>query len=450
MSIWANIVKRFKAPALPLPGPEYNRTYFDELLKVLRLYFNQLDQLLGAIVAAQPVNVQFFGSALDAFGRARFSQPYTLFDSQNRYAQNSYFDTELTGSGTSTYVANESTVEMETTTASGDKVIAQTKRSFAYQPGKSLLVLNTFVMSAAQEELRMRIGYFNAQNGVFFQRTGSTLSVVRRTYVTGAAIDTVVNQADWNGDKLDGTGDSGFTVDVTKTQIFWQDFEWLGVGSVRCGFVINGQVIICHTFQNANNLTSVYMTTAILPIRYEIENLGAIASAAKLKRICSTVASEGGYERKVALNTSARMTAQNASISTSFVPLVSIRLASGRTGAVVLPDGYSVLGSGTNGQFEIVLVRNPTLTGASWVASSSANVDYDISATSYTGGDIIRNGYTSSGAQVSGSVDSITDYNWDLQIGATISGTSDVYTLAIRTLSGTHSAIGSLSFWDLT
>ena len=450
MSIWANIVKRFKAPALPLPGPEYNRTYFDELLKVLRLYFNQLDQLLGAIVAAQPVNVQFFGSALDAFGRARFSQPYTLFDSQNRYAQNGYFDTELTGSGTSTYVANESTVEMETTTASGDKVIAQTKRSFAYQPGKSLLVLNTFVMSAAQEELRMRIGYFNDQNGVFLQRTGSTLSVVRRTYVTGAAIDTVVNQADWNGDKLDGTGDSGFTVDVTKTQIFWQDFEWLGGGSVRCGFVINGQAIICHTFKNANNLTSVYMTTAILPIRYEIENLGAIASAAKLKRICSTVASEGGYERKVALNTSARMTAQNNSISTSFKPLVSIRLASGRTGAVVLPDGYSVLGSGTNGEFEIVLVRNPTLTGASWVASSSANVDYDISATSYTGGDIIRNGYTSSGSQVSGSVDSITDYNWDLQIGATISGTSDVYTLAIRTLSGTHSAIGSLSFWDLT
>ena len=450
MSIWANIVKRFKAPALPLPGPEYNRTYFDELLKVLRLYFNQLDQLLGAIVAAQPVNVQFFGSALDAFGRARFSQPYTLFDSQNRYAQNGYFDTELTGSGTSTYVANESTVEMETTTASGDKVIAQTKRSFAYQPGKSLLVLNTFVMSAAQEELRMRIGYFNDQNGVFLQRTGSTLSVVRRTYVTGAAIDTVVNQADWNGDKLDGTGDSGFTVDVTKTQIFWQDFEWLGGGSVRCGFVINGQAIICHTFKNANNLTSVYMTTAILPIRYEIENLGAIASAAKLKRISSTVASEGGYERKVALNTSARMTAQNNSISTSFKPLVSIRLASGRTGAVVLPDGYSVLGSGTNGQFEIVMVRNPTLTGASWVASSSANVDYDISATSYTGGDIIRNGYTSSGSQVSGSVDSITDYNWDLQIGATISGTSDVYTLAIRTLSGTHSAIGSLSFWDLT
>jgi hypothetical protein len=449
MSIWANIIKRFRAPALPLPTTEYNRSYFDELLKVLRLYFNQLDNLLEQIVNAQPVNVQFYGSALDAFGRARISQPYTLFDSQNRYQKNDDFDEALTGSGTVTYVANESTVELNTTTASGDKVIRQTKRSFSYQPGKSLLTLNTFVMSEAQAELRMRVGYFNDQNGVFFERDGSTLYIVRRTYVSGAAVDNRVAQADWNGDKLDGTGDSGFTVDVTKSQIFWQDFEWLGVGSVRCGFVINGQVIICHTFNNANNLTSVYMTTAILPVRYEVENVGAIASAAKLKQICSSVISEGGYEKRVNLNV-ARMAAANASISTSFVPLVSIRLASGRTGAVVLPDGYSVLGSGTNAEFEIALVKNPTLTGASWAASDSANVDYDVSATSYTGGTIIRNNYTSSGAQVSGSVDSPENYNWDLQIGSTIGGTSDIYTLAVRTLSSTHSAIGSLSFWDLT
>jgi hypothetical protein len=449
MSIWANIVKRFKAPALPLPTREYDLNYFNQLLSVLRLYFNQLDNLLGEIVAAQPVNVQFYGSALDAFGRARFSQPFTLFDSQNRYAKNDDFDEALTGSGTVTYVTNESTVELNTTTASGDKVIRQTKRSFSYQPGKSLLTFNTFVMSAAQPDLRMRVGYFNDQNGVFFDRSGSTLYFVRRTYVSGAAVDTPVAQIDWNGDKLDGTGDSGLTLDVTKAQILWQDFEWLGVGSVRCGFVIDGQVIICHTFQNANNLTSVYMTTAILPLRYEVENVGSIASNAKLKQICSTVISEGGYEKKVNLNV-ARMTTANTGVTTSFIPLVSIRLASGRTGAVVLPDGYSALCSGTNGEFEIALFKNATLTGASFVTSDSANVEQDISATAMTGGTMIRNTYTSSGAQVDGSVDSPENYNWDLQIGATIGGTSDIYTLAVRTLSSTHSAIGSLSFWDLT
>jgi hypothetical protein len=191
------------------------------------------------------------------------------------------------------------------------------------------------------------------------------------------------------------------------------------------------------------------MTTAILPVRYEIVAASSISGGATLKQICSTVISEGGYGKKVNLNV-ARMTTLNASITTSFIPLVSIRLASGRTGAVVLPDGYSVLCSGANADFEIALFKNPTLTGASWTPSDSPNIEQDISATALTGGTMVRNTYTSSGAQVDGAVDSPEDYNWNLQIGATIGGTSDIYTLAVRTLSGTHSAIGSLSFWDLT
>lgn len=276
MSIWANIIKRFRAPALPIPTRDYDANYFNQLLSILRLYFNQLDNLLEQIVDAAPVNVQFYGSALDAFGRARFSQPYTLFDSQNRYEKNDLFSETTATGGTVNYVANASTVNLEVTASSGSEVVRQTYRSFSYQPGKSLLVLNTFVMPTASANQRIRIGYFNTENGVFLERDGTSVYITRRTYVTGAPVDNRVAQADWNGDKLNGTGDSTFTLDLTKAQIFWQDFEWLGVGSVRCGFVINGQVIICHTFQNANNLTSVYMTTAILPIRYEITNTGLV------------------------------------------------------------------------------------------------------------------------------------------------------------------------------
>jgi len=450
MSIWANVVKRFKAPALPKPEQDYNRAYFDNLVNILRLYFNQLDNLLGLIVDAQPVNVNFYGSALDAFGRARFSQPYTLFDSQNRYEKNDLWaETTATG-GTVTYVANESTVNLNVTTSSGSEVVRQTYRSFSYQPGKSLLTFNTFVMPAAQANQRIRIGYFNTQNGVFLERDGTTVYIVRRTYVTGTAVDTRVAQADWNGDKLNGTGDSGFTLDLTKAQILWEDFEWLGVGSVRVGFVIDGQTIICHTFQNANNLTAVYMTTAILPLRYEITNTGATATSATLKQICSSVISEGGYEKKVALNV-ARMTTANTGISSAFVPLVSLRLASGRTGAVVIPDGYSVLPTASSSvTFEVVLVKNPTLTGASWAATTSTNVEADLSATSYTGGTIVQQQFVLASTQSSGLVAGGGDYNWDLQLGADLAGTSDIYTLAIRCLSGTHNAIGSLSFWDLT
>lgn len=450
MTIWSNIVKRFRAPALPKPTPDYDKSYLDNLVNILRLYFNQLDNLLEQIVNGSPVNVQLFGGAIDAFGRARSSAPYTLFDSQNRYAKNDLWSETTATGGTVTYDANASTVLLNVTTSSGSEVVRQTFRSFSYQPGKSLLTFNTFVMPTAQANQRIRIGYFNTQNGVFLERDGTVVYIVRRTYVSGAAVDTRVSQADWNGDKLNGTGDSGFTIDLTKAQILWEDFEWLGVGSVRVGFVIDGQTIICHTFQNANNLTSVYMTTAILPLRYEITNTGATAASATLKQICSTVISEGGYEKKVTLDV-ARMTASNASISTAFVPLVSIRLASGRTGAVVIPDGYSVLPTAaTSTTFEIVMVKNPTLTGASWVASSSANVEQDTSATSYTGGTIIHSQFVQSSNQAQGASTNGGDYNWDAQLGATIGGVSDIYTIAVRTLSGTQTAIGSMSYWDLT
>jgi hypothetical protein len=305
-------------------------------------------------------------------------------------------------------------------------------------------------MGTAKAGVRSRVGYFNEQNGVFLERSGTTINIVRRSYTTGSVVDTAVSQTNWNGDKLNGTGDSGITLDLTKAQILWQDFEWLGVGSVRVGFVIDGQYIICHTFKNANNLSSVYMTTAILPVRYEITNTDTTASSSSLQQICSTVISEGGYEKKVALNV-ARMTTANTSISTTFVPLVSLRLASGRTGAVVIPDGYSVLPTATSSTtYEIVLVKNPTLTGASWVASDSSNVEQDLSATSYTGGTIVQQQYVLSSTLANGIAAGTGDYNWDLQLGATISGTSDIYTLAVRALSGTHNAIGSLSFWDLT
>ncbi len=451
MSIFYSIVKRFTAPSLPKPTQTYDQRYFDALVNVLRLYFNQLDDLLGRIVAvtSATVPVSIGGTNVDAFGRLRTSAPYTLFDSQNRYEKNDLFSETTATGGNVTYSANQSTVELNVTASSGSEVVRQTYRSFSYQPGKSLLIMNTFVMPAASANQRIRIGYFNTQNGVFLERDGTAVYITRRTYVTGAPVDTRVAQADWNGDKLNGTGVSALTLDLTKAQIFWQDFEWLGVGAVRCGFVIDGQTIVCHTFQNANNLTEVYMTTAILPVRYEITNTSG-SSAATLKQICSTVISEGGYEKKVAPFV-ARMTSFNTNISASFVPLVSLQLASGRTGAVVIPDGYNVLPTATSSvTFEVVLVKNATLTGPSWVSTGSNNVQADYSATAYTGGTIIESQYVLSSTLSQGQSSGGSDYNWDLQLGATIGGASDTYTIAIRALTGTHSAIGSLSFWDLT
>lgn len=440
------------APNLPLGPVQYDKQFIDQFANVLRLYFNQLNNVVGQLVANQgPYEVGFYGMAVDAFGRVRVSEPYSLFDSQNRYAADNQFDTSTATGGSTTYQANESTVDLNVTTSSGSEVVRQTYRNFPYQPGKSLLILTTFVMNEAKTNLRQRVGFFNTQNGIFLQQDDTTISFVLRTYTSGAASDArTVNRANWNGDKLDGTGDSGFTLDLTKSQIFFIDIEWLGVGSVRCGFIINGQYVIAHTFDNANDQTKVYMTTAILPIRYEITNKAATASASTMKQICSSVVSEGGYEQAVAPLV-ARRTTVLGTIGTTFLPLVSIRLKSTALGAVVLPQQVNVFPT-TNQNYEAVLVKNTTLTGASWVTSDSPNVEYDVTATAMTGGTIVQQDYMSSSAQATSSTAAPTGYNFDLQLGVSLAGVSDIYTVGIRTISGatTGDAIGGLSFFDLT
>jgi hypothetical protein len=450
------IIKRFVAPALPTPTPHYEVQYFQQFNNVLRLYFNQLDQLLARIVATsgETVPISIGGTNVDAFGRVRVSEPYTLFDSQNRYAADNQFDVVTTGTGTTTFLSNEAAVKMEVTGAGVGSVTRQSYRSMPYQPGKGLLVLATFVMDSSQStSLTQRVGYFNDQNGVFFQRIDGTYSFVLRSYVTGSVSDArTVNQADWNGDKLDGNGASGLTLDPSKAQILWMDFEWLGVGSVRCGFIINGEYIVCHTFNNANDISNVYMTTAILPVRYEISTSAPVA--AYMKAICCSVVSEGGFQQ-TSIDHVARRTTILGTIGSTFVPLVSIRLATGRTGAVVLPNRVQVLPT-TSQNYEVALMKNPVFPGTpTWTAvPTDSNVEYSVSPTSFTTeGAIVQTDYVT--ASGSGGVQNTSlpnDYNWDLQLGASIAGTSDIYTIAIRTVSGatTGDAVASLSFYDLT
>lgn len=443
---------RTKAPALPVAPTDYSRQYQDQFNNVLRLYFAQLDNFIAQLMASSStLPVSIGGTNVDAFGRLRVSNPQTIFDSQNRYQKDNQFSESTDNGASITYSADESTVLLSADTTSGSKAVRQTFRVFPYQPGKGLLILATFVMASAQTNLRQRVGYFNTDNGVFFQKNGTTNSFVLRTSTSGSPSDArTVNQANWNGDKLDGTGASGITLDTSKAQILWADFEWLGVGSVRCGFIIDGQYIVCHTFNNANDLDKVYMTTAILPLRYEIEALNTLSTGATMRQICSTVISEGGYQQ-VNASQFARRTTALTNISTTFLPLVSIRLASDSFGAVVLPQAIQVYPT-TSQDYEVALFKNPALTGASYNTTDFTHVDYDVSATAMTGGTMVLQNFIGSTTQ--GRSVSITPagYNFDLQLGASLAGVSDVFTLAVRALgtTPTGSALGVIDFIDLT
>ena len=452
-------LNRVVAPNLPLAPGQYDSRYQEQFNNVLRLYFNQLDNILGQLMATlDTIPISIDGTNTDAFGRLRVSQPYTLFDSQSRYAADNQFSTSTSGTGTSTFVSNQSSVAMAVTGAGVGSVVRQSYRNMLYQPGKGLLVLATFLMDSSNSaNLTQRVGYFNTQNGVFFQKLDGVNSFVMRSYTSGSVDDSrAVTQANWNGDKLDGTGASGLTLDLTHPQILWMDFEWLGVGSVRCGFIINGQYIVCHTFNTANVYgTTVYMTTAILPVRYEITSTTS-AVAATLTQICSSVVSEGGFEATSIEHVARRTTVFNTiNTAANFLPIVSIRLASSALGAVVIPNQIQFQPT-TLQNYEIALIKNPVLTGATWAATvpSDSNVEYDVAATAIaTAGTIVQTAYiASSGGGGQSSTAIPTGFNWDTQLGVSLTSVSDIYTLGVRTVSGatTGDGVGSISFYDLT
>ena len=173
---------------------------------------------------------------IDAFGRLRTSTPFTLFDSSHRFDDNGLWSTSTATGGTATFNAAQGLIDLDVTAALGSQALRETTKVFSYQPGKSLLVLNTFVMSPAKTNLRQRVGYYGTNNGYYLELNNTTVSFVERSFVTGAIVDTPVAQASWNVDPLNGSGPSGITLDLTKAQILFMDLEWLGVGTVRMGF----------------------------------------------------------------------------------------------------------------------------------------------------------------------------------------------------------------------
>ena len=391
----------------------------------------------------------------DAFGRIRVAQPLTLFDSSHRYRDNGLWNTSTASGGAAVFMPNEGLVDLNVTTASGSQVLRETLKVFSYQPGKSLLVMNTFVMAPAQTGLRQRVGYFGTDNGLYVQLEDSTLSFVERSLVTGIVTETIVNQTSWNADKLDGNGPSGITLDITKAQILFMDIEWLGEGTVRIGFVIDGNFIVCHRFNHANLITSTYITTASLPLRYEITNQGT-ATASTLKQVCSSVISEGGYDLRgaqQAVGTS--ITAPKTfAVAGTYYPMVGIRLKSTALDAIVITTAVSLLGLGNGKNYAWRIVQSATTTGGSWVSAGvDSSVEYNLTGTSVTGGRILAQGYVNSSNQGSPSINILKEAIFASQLERnTFTGARFelVIEMAIDATGGTLGAYVSLDWEEVS
>ena len=405
------------------------------------------------------------GTATDAFGRIRVANPHTLFESTHRFSDNGLWTTSNTaGNSSVTFVTNQSTIDMSVTTTANAEIIRETTKVFSYQPGKSLLVMNTFAMQTPKANVRQRVGYFGDSNGIYFENDGTTNYFVLRTNTSNTIAETRVPQSQWNVDKFDGTGYSSQSgngehengLDVSKTNILWTDIEWLGVGDVRCGFVIDGRMVPAHVFHNDNKNTVPYMTTASLPLRYEIKNTGITTSNSTLKQICSTVISEGGYElfgTQQAVQTPVTAPV-DLPVAGTYYPIISLRLKTtpNRLDAIVIMTALSLLGFTNNAYYNWQVRANAVTSGGVWTSAGDGSaVEYKIDGGTITGGRILASGFTSGSNQGSTPVDILKQALFKFQLERNgLTNTPYELTLCAASNAAGADVYGSIDWEEIT
>jgi hypothetical protein len=403
------------------------------------------------------VAVQEYGDtpSIDAFDRLRVSENFTIFDSKQLHdKQPLFWDESLGGSATSVHSTVNADVRLTLTANAADFAIRQTKQRFNYQPGKSQLVFMTFA-SPQVSGMTKRIGYFDGtgannltpNNGIFFQCDGSISWNIAKN---GSTTETVT-QANWNVDPMDGTGPSEKVLDMDGPQIAIIDFEWLGIGRVRVGFVIDGIIYYVHYFNHANDSSfpTVYMSSPNLPLRYDVQTDGT--NGGYLDHICSSVISEGGLQETGILrgvdSGDALITGYASPSVGSTYALLGLRLKAAYADVTVIPQGVRVV-CGSSDTFKWSLHLNPTVSGAfayNSLVNSSLEYARGVVATTITGvGTVLAYGGASGDTGVSAD-----ELQTALRLGSTIAGVQDELVLGLTPLTTNLSQWSAINFREL-
>lgn len=424
------------------------------------------------------------GISPDAFGRTRVSELFTLGDYKHLFALDPNF-LDVTSNGSVIFVTNKAAATLSTNSNSSAYSIHQTKFYHHYQPGKSQLILSSFVFGYPERNVTKRTGYFDDRDGIYFEQVGSntadgtvannttqTLNWVIRSYTGNTAnesnVVTTINgasytykrrvpQSEWNLDKCDGTGKSGFNLDMSKTQLTFTDFQWLGVGRVRCGFVHDGMFVPAHEYLHSNVLDEVYIANPNLPVRCEIRNTGE-GTGGSMDQICSTVASEGGYVESgidFAITANTRTT---ATPSATELPLVAIRLKNTFEGfpnrISVRLNNISLHAESNSIVYEVRKLANSSFLANNteslvWTsAASSSGVEYCINADTITNGESFATGFVPAGASQNSlspvSSGALTAAKKNIIVQNFDSTDSEVYVVVVRTITTTGNQTASV------
>ena len=385
--------------------------------------------------------------------RIKISDYQTDFFNTFQYGKETdVWDESTTLGGSATWNTNTNWVDMAVGSTQGSKVIRQTRNVMRYIPGRSSTLTYAVRLQTPVTGIRRRLGLFDENNGFYFEDAGvigadglPEYNVVVRTSTSGVLTETRVPRSQWNGDKLDGSGIDSITADPTKSQMVSFEYEWYGAGQIIIGWVIDGYTHIIHTFSHANISSLPWSSTPFLPIRLELENLTGVAGTHYLYQGSNSLISEGTATKLgIAQNITGPITGRTMASANTFYPILSIRLKSTALKGIVLPTFFQAATLDNTSVF-YKLVRNATLTGANFVDMPDANsfTQYDISATSYTGGVDIDSGFVIGGGGTGIRLDKDTVY----QIGRGSLGTvSDILTLAIASPNANKSALSAMTW----
>jgi hypothetical protein len=420
----------------------------------------------------------------DAFGKLRTTTPYTLIDNKfpfsatgtTEYLSNSMEDCNFTvdPSGSTVlgvYGNSKCVMTITNVSAVTASYTSQSRKYAIYQPGKSLLFLSSGLIKDASNNLTdytARLGYFDNDNGLFFEQNQTNIAVVlRNTNTAGTTINTRIIQTDWNIDKFNGAGISGVTLNFEKNQLFVIDFEWLSAGRVRFGFYLFGRIFYCHQILNINSLNAPYMVNPNLPCRYQLTLTGV--GFVRLTQICSSVMSEGGYNPiGKPFSISNGITAVPALASGIETPILAIRGNSAASSSSnnryyhqnIVPTLLNIFSTSNNNILYIIRLylapNTPTVITWNAVDVNSviqyavgglANIT-DINPVSNGTSIIVDSGYAAGrGGAVIQSLSSI--YSNVLQITSNVSNVSDVILISARSLSTASDVYASFNWQEI-
>jgi len=374
----------------------------------------------------------------------------TFFNTFNFGKETESWDEQLTNGGTCEHVSDLGQVALTVDSTVGSETVRQTKATMEYIPGNSNVLTFATKLSPQTEGIRQRLGLFDVEDGVYFEDDGTDYYCVLRSSIGGTVNEIRVARADWNGDKLDGTGQSGITINFEYSQLLDIEYEWYGLGNISLNFLINNDTITIHTFRISNYQESKSFKTPHLPLRLEITNVDGAVGFHTLYQGSNSLMQDGLYERLgipknisiSGINTS--LTYRTLPIADKFYPLISLRLKEDALRSVAFPTYFhTATKDNTSLAYEVIV--NPTLTGAAFTGHPDPNsfVEYDISSTSFVGGTVLYRGYVFPGGGASINIDDKIKF----QLARVGMGTiSQIVSLCVAVTGSNKDVVGNLTW----